>query len=146
MEAKLINLPLAFEDQLSLYKVYKVYPSTIVGCYKLTDDRGKVINVGVLNFSTELDGGTKYDDDKLRWDLNTWLATEAAVGVLTFGAKKYSPNGWRMVEPYRYEAALHRHLAAHRAGEKLDSDSGLPHLAHAACCLNFLLEMELGDD
>jgi len=33
-----------------------------------------------------------------------------------------------------------RHLTAWWAGEDLDPESGLHHLAHAACCLMFLLE------
>ena len=60
------------------------------------------------------------------------LLEVSAVG--TFGAQKYSPDGWvsvpRGVE--RYTDAMHRHLLAEAAGVALDSDSGLMHAAHAA--------------
>jgi hypothetical protein len=37
-------------------------------------------------------------------------------------------------------AALLRHLFAWWRGEELDPESGLSHLAHAGCCLMFLME------
>lgn len=83
--------------------------------------------------------GRKDDTDKLRWDLLP-ESLEDVVKVLTFGAKKYSPDGWKQVpeaQP-RYFAATMRHLWAWRRGEDLDPESGLPHLAHAACCVLFL--------
>lgn len=39
-------------------------------------------------------------------------------------------------------AAAMRHLAAWRDGEQLDEESGLPHLAHALCCIVFLRELD----
>jgi len=35
-----------------------------------------------------------------------------------------------------------RHIAAYNEHENKDPESGLSHLAHAACCLLFLLEYE----
>ena len=65
--------------------------------------------------------------------------------VLTFGATKYTPEGWREVPdaPNRYLDAAFRHLVAYSQGERYDDESGLPHLAHAQCCLSFLLELDL---
>lgn len=34
-----------------------------------------------------------------------------------------------------------RHLWAYRRGEVSDPESGLPHLAHAMCCLMFMAEL-----
>lgn len=74
-------------------------------------------------------------------------ALDGAARVFGFGARKYSESA----EAYRsnwlqgmrwgrmYAAAL-RHLYAYHSGERLDSDSGLPHLAHAMCDLLMLLE------
>jgi hypothetical protein len=39
----------------------------------------------------------------------------------------------------RYFAALMRHLTAWWDGERADPESGLHHLAHAGCCLLFLI-------
>jgi len=63
--------------------------------------------------------------------------------VGTFGAAKYTPNGWKEVEGgiERYTDAMARHLLAEAMGEDLDSESGLLHAAHAAW--NALARLEL---
>ena len=62
------------------------------------------------------------------------------IRVLMHGAHKYSPNNWKKVKPKeRYFDACIRHLVAWQSKEKLDVESKLPHLAHAICCLIFLL-------
>jgi hypothetical protein len=88
--------------------------------------------------------GLKDDGGKLMWNLLPWKAAEGLVRVLTFGAKKYSPNGWRTVPnaKERYQAALLRHLRALNAGETLDSESGLRHVDHLLCNAAFLAELE----
>ena len=88
--------------------------------------------------------GVKHDTGKLRWDLLPLGTAEPIVHVLTFGAVKYGPNNWKRVRPFRdrYYAALMRHLKAWQSGEKLDPETQLPHLAHAGCCLIFLLWWE----
>ena len=99
------------------------------------------------------DEGRKYDDGKPRWDLLPIDGISPIVDVLTYGAKKYttptSPGeeNWRKVdEPKRrYYAALLRHMTAWWTGEKIDKESGLPHLAHAGCCLLFLIALEKKD-
>ena len=64
--------------------------------------------------------------------------------VLTYGAQKYDAENWHLVDdPRRYFDAMLRHINARMLGEKDDPESGLPHLAHAGCCLVFLLALEL---
>lgn len=89
--------------------------------------------------------GVKYDKDKDRWDLLPFAATEQVVKVLTHGAKKYAPENWRKVEGWRwrYLGAALRHVSAFALGERIDPESGLPHLAHACCCLMFMLELDV---
>jgi hypothetical protein len=85
--------------------------------------------------------GSKADAEKPRWDLLPWKPLAAVVEVLTYGAKKYAPDNWQEVPlaSRRYFAAAVRHLVAWNEGEGTDPESGHPHLAHAACCILFLL-------
>lgn len=81
--------------------------------------------------------------EKTRFDLVPMAAVAQIADVLAHGAAKYSPNNWaRGTEWSRYYAAAMRHLAAFWGGEDIDPDSGLSHLAHAGCCLVFLLEYQ----
>ncbi len=84
--------------------------------------------------------GYKADEDKPDWSLLDLGVEEDIVRVLTAGAKKYARDNWRKVPGARdrYLAALLRHLSAWQAGELADPETGLPHLAHAGCCLHFL--------
>lgn len=88
--------------------------------------------------------GVKYDQDKLKWHLLPFKALEGMVKVLTFGASKYSENGWRTVPNARdrYLSAMLRHLCAIQMGEKVDSESGLRHIDHLLCNAAFLAELE----
>jgi hypothetical protein len=92
--------------------------------------------------------GRKDDQAKPRWDLLPLFLIEPAVRVLTFGASKYAPDNWRKVPDghTRYFAAAMRHLAAWQSGEKVDSETGESHLAHAICCLIFLTDLENNPD
>lgn len=88
----------------------------------------------------------KHDAGKDRWDLLPWDAAREIVRVLTFGAQKYGPGQWRDVPDAerRYTAAMLRHVSAWCMGERLDEESGLHHLAHAGCCILFLLSADRG--
>lgn len=95
--------------------------------------------------------GMKYDADKPRMDLlldGMPGALEQVASILTFGAKKYADHSWQGVPngPARYKAALLRHLTAHAKGEKNDPESGMPHLAHAACNALFILQLEMNNE
>lgn len=85
--------------------------------------------------------GTKADSGKLRFDLLDPEFEEHVAQVLTYGAEKYEPDNWKKVDDpvNRYYAALRRHLNAWRKGEKTDTESKLPHLAHVAANVMFLL-------
>lgn len=89
--------------------------------------------------------GRKFDGDKLRYDLIPPLALDEMVKVLTFGAQKYDPDNWQKVpdSKRRYFAAAQRHLWKYQQGEKLDTESGIHHLAHAMCCIYFLYEHDV---
>ncbi len=88
--------------------------------------------------------GRKFDGGKLDYTLVPFEGMDEVVKVLMFGAQKYDRHNWRLVEnaAQRYAAAAFRHLTAHSKGEKVDSETGLPHLAHAGCCILFMLALE----
>lgn len=86
----------------------------------------------------------KNDQDKPRYSLIPPLAEEAMAKVLTFGAQKYSPDNWRKVDDKnRYLDAAMRHIGAYRCKVKFDDESGVHHLAHAMCCLAFIVELDM---
>jgi hypothetical protein len=89
----------------------------------------------------QLIGGVKHDESKRRMDLIPSSLGAAVARVLEFGANKYGDNNWRRGLKWgRIYAALQRHLADFWDGNDLDSESGLPHLYHAACNIAFLIE------
>lgn len=85
--------------------------------------------------------GRKDDSNKPRYSLLPTGTINQVVQVLEHGATKYEVGNWQRVPDSRnryYDAAM-RHIDAWWNGEKLDEESKLPHLAHAICCLLFLM-------
>jgi hypothetical protein len=90
--------------------------------------------------------GAKLDAGKLRVDLVLGQFANALTeisSVGTYGANKYSPNGWLFVPDgiARYADAAGRHYLARKRGESYDPDTKILHLAHE--CWNKLAELEL---
>ena len=94
--------------------------------------------------------GVKHDDGKTRYDLLPPELLEETAKVLSFGATKYGSRNWEYgMSWYRPFGALMRHMWAWWGGEDKDPETGLSHLAHAACCIAFLLAYErraIGND
>ena len=92
--------------------------------------------------------GVKTDLDKRRYSLLPPKTLDEVVDVLEFGSKKYASNNWMYVENARtryYDATL-RHINAWWYGEQIDGETGLHHLAHAVCCLLFLMWFDLNKE
>lgn len=91
--------------------------------------------------------GRKYDGGKLDYTLVPFEALDEVVKVLMFGAHKYDRDNWRHVDNalQRYAAAAFRHLTAYNKGEKTDPETDISHLAHAGCCILFMLALEKKD-
>ncbi len=95
--------------------------------------------VGTMPTGTAL----KFDGGKLPLHLLSTEAINQTAAVLAFGAEKYAEHNWRKGFVWsRPLSAAMRHITAFNAGEDKDPESGLSHLAHAACCIMFLLEFE----
>lgn len=92
--------------------------------------------------------GRKDDTSKRRYSLLPSGTVNSVVDVLEAGAIKYAPDNWRKVPDARrryYDAAM-RHIDAWWSGELKDDETGLPHLAHAMCCLLFLMWFDSEDN
>lgn len=94
------------------------------------------------------DAGQKDDAGKAPWGLLPWDALGSVVEVLRRGAIKYEAENWRKVPDWRqcYWDATLRHLTAWKLGERNDPEWGLPHLAHAACCVLFMLAFDVKEE
>lgn len=83
----------------------------------------------------------KYDRDKLRFDLLPAGPLMEIARVFTYGAGKYCDRNWEKGMDWgRLFAATQRHLWAFWAGEDIDPESGISHLAHAGFGVLALLE------
>jgi hypothetical protein len=91
-----------------------------------------------------LSEGLKFDQEKNRVDLLPVDALEEIAKVLTHGAIKYGDRNWELGMKWsRPYGALLRHMFSWFKGEENDPETGLSHLAHAGCCVLFLLTYHL---
>lgn len=89
-------------------------------------------------------GGVKFDNDKLPWHLLPGDALDEIARVLKHGALKYGERNWEQgMAWHRPFSAAMRHLWAYWRGEDYDQETGCLHLAHAACCVLFMLGYQL---
>lgn len=89
-------------------------------------------------------GALKEDSEKTRVELVSFTGLEEIGKVLATGAKKYEADNWRKGFAWRrLIGALLRHTFAFARGEDFDPETGLSHMAHAGCCVLFLLEHQL---
>jgi hypothetical protein len=101
------------------------------------------VKLGSALPSVKLGSALKFDTDKLPVNLLSSEALMQTAAVLKFGADKYAEHNWRAGFAWsRPLAAAMRHIMAFNDGEDKDPESGLSHLAHAMCCIMFLLEFE----
>lgn len=88
--------------------------------------------------------GRKDDAAKDRFELLPGDALRAIAVILTLGAAKYGDRNWEKGMKWsRVYGALQRHLNDWWQGEALDAETGKSHLAHAGCCLLFLIAYEI---
>lgn len=116
-----------------------------------------------INAKTGNGNGLRFNKGKLRYDLVHPRAHEDMVKVLTYGAEKYTvlddegnvvnngANNWRNGFSWKSViASLKRHVSAIELGEDYDDDTGMLHIAHAACNVHFLnafyYDFPQGDD
>ena len=89
--------------------------------------------------SQERGSGARYNDGKPEYSQIPLHLLEDTARVLMYGEKKYAKFNWLkgMDWSIPYDS-MQRHMIAWYKGEENDSESGLPHLAHAICNLLML--------
>lgn len=91
-----------------------------------------------------LSEGTKHDAGKPDLTLLPQEALHSIARAFEYGARKYTRGNYKKGMAYsRVLAAAFRHGFAYASGEKLDSESGLSHLAHMGACVCMLLFYEV---
>lgn len=95
--------------------------------------------------------GAKLDSGKNRLGLVLLAFSNALqeVGVVgTFGAKKYTDNGWLTVQDgkIRYTDAMLRHLLQEKTEGKIDKETGLRHSAQVAWNALARLQLQLMEE
>ncbi len=89
-------------------------------------------------------GGRKDDLGKVPLHLLPFDALYGISAVLEFGAKKYGDRNWEKgMAWHRPFSACIRHLCKWWLCKGPDPETGLSHLAHAGCCILFLIAYEL---
>ena len=85
------------------------------------------------------DNGVKFDQEKVKMQLLDPTFLEEVAKVFTLGAAKYGENNYKKgLHVSRCLGAVDRHLKAFKVLEDNDPETGLSHLAHAACCLQMI--------
>ena len=88
--------------------------------------------------------GRKDDQTKLPLHLLPFDAISEISKVLAFGAGKYEARNWEKgMAWHRPFSACLRHLWAWWLRRGPDPETGISHLAHAGCCILFLIAYEL---
>ena len=118
---------------------------------RYTEDRfPDLSNVRFLLQCNNLDRSVKQMEQKIKADAGKCLPTlvhtsliRAVAAVRRYGIEKYHDlENWSRVEPQRYRDALYRHWLAYLDDpDGVDQESGLPHLWHLACNVDFLIEL-----
>lgn len=62
-------------------------------------------------------------------------ALVASAKVREYGIEKYKGDNYHKVPAIEFIDASLRHIYKHLEGQKIDEESGLPHLDHALCSL-----------
>lgn len=111
----------------------------------MSDEGRSRYNIAGVSFE---EAGRKFDGGKPQYGLIPPAALKETVKVLTLGASKYDKHNWKKVPDAqaRYYDALQRHLWDWFSGEQTDPETGINHLAHAACNIMFLLERDLASE
>ena len=85
-------------------------------------------------------------DNKIPLELLPIRALEEVAKTLAYGSEKYEEHNWRKGLGWsRCMGSCLRHIFLWMKGQDIDQESGLHHIAHAACNLLFIMEWVITD-
>lgn len=143
-EVFLMHECLALDGRNSITVSVERYSEILADLEKIEDERAWAFADKSIEACEPKPEATKHDSQKPRTDLLPFEALEEVSKVLAHGASKYADHNWRKGMAWsRLLGASLRHLFSWAKGEDLDEESGLSHLAHAACCILFLISYTL---
>ena len=89
--------------------------------------------------SNKKGSGARYNDNKIDFSLLPLCTLEEEIKVWMYGKEKYAAFNWAKGMDWSVPfASAMRHLSAWYAGEDLDPETGISHIAHAMCNLRML--------
>ena len=98
-----------------------------------TDEQYQIINT-IQSVVGGIDFGYFYDVySEFPRSLAEQIKVDDMLEVFNFGVGKYSPWSFLKLNPYSLVPALFRHLYKYTYISKVDEETGVSHLAHAAC-------------
>lgn len=132
----------------SIYDLYTFMDDGFIYARKNDNALYRVINtpLDIINKTSDSpsDREAKFDQGKPQLTLVPRQIIFDIAKVREYGVKKYKdPDNWRRVSVDRYRDAAFRHFMAYLDDPYgVDEESGLPHLAHLACNIAFLCELQ----
>jgi hypothetical protein len=86
-----------------------------------------------------IEGAKHFDEGKEPLDQLPTESLMEIAKVMAMGEKKYGRNNWtKGMDWHKLIGSTLRHVMKFNMGEDIDKESGLSHLAHAACDIMFL--------
>lgn len=142
------------QEHLDIQAESLAHENKIRESVKTAEDFLQAVEAAVDNPSIKTEA-QKDDAQKVMMSLIPVRAKQAIAEVLTYGAvlrpRKdgtfgYGIGNWKAGKGFNWQRlmdALERHLDAFKLKQDEDPESAMLHLAHAGCCLMFLLEYQL---
>lgn len=131
------------EDDDCYYMSFEKLLPTCIKPREIVDEKKvKIQEPEIKENSLKINGsGSRFNENKLRYDLLPVNALTHVSKVFEFGAKKYGEYNWRKGMSWNsVVASIERHLAAFKLGEDYDKESGLLHISHLVTNGLFLLD------
>lgn len=145
----IVNDPSEIPKDASIYDLYNFMDNGCIYARKDNNTLYRIMNNTHFNLNNRTsyspsDREAKFDQGKPQLTLVPRQIIFDIAKIREYGVKKYKdPDNWKRVSVERYRDATFRHFMAYLDDPYgVDEESGLPHLAHLACNIAFLCELQ----